>query len=279
MNEVYVTIDVEDWFQVENLRPAFPRETWDRQEWRVHRNVERLLELLADHRARATFFVLGSVADAFPDLVRRIADEGHEVASHGYNHQLLYSMNQQELREDLTRSKKLLEDLTGREVTGYRAPSFSISDGIIEHIRAAGYRYDSSYNDFGSHGRYGSIDMERWELICQGVWRCNGTPFYEIPIQNLKFMGLNIPWGGGGYFRMLPWRLFKKGIENITAHKPYIFYFHPWEIDPDQPVIKELPAGSRFKHYVNLSKSEARFKELLKTFEPMKVLSQLVEER
>lgn len=279
MHPVCVTIDVEDWFQVENLRPAFPRSVWDRQEWRVQRNVDRLLEILDEAGARATFFILGSVAEAFPGMARRIGEEGHEVASHGYHHQLLYTMRTSELKADLERSRKLLEDMTGREVRGYRAPSFSINDEIITHIREAGYGWDSSYNDFANHERYGSIALEKWSRERPGVYRRDGTAFREIPIRNLKTMGMNIPWGGGGYFRMIPWALFRAGIQNITAEDPYIFYIHPWEIDPGQPRTDRVPLGARIKHYTNLSKTEDRFRKLLEAFRPRHTLSQLVDER
>jgi polysaccharide deacetylase family protein (PEP-CTERM system associated) len=169
MNSVYLTIDVEDWFQVENLRPAFPISVWDKQEWHVEANTERLLQILEDNNSTATFFVLGIVAEKFPSLVCKIKQAGHEIASHGYSHRLLYDLSEDELFEELDSSKKILEDITGQKVNGFRAPSFSITEQAIDLMSDTGYKYDSSYNDFGSHDRYGQLELENWNLLNQGI--------------------------------------------------------------------------------------------------------------
>ncbi|NGP75951.1 DUF3473 domain-containing protein [Balneolaceae bacterium YR4-1] len=276
MHDVYITIDVEDWFQVENLRPSFPLSTWDKQEWRVEANVNLLLEMLDRHACRTTFFVLGQVAERFPHIVKNIVNNGHELASHGYNHVLLYEMDSEAITTDLKRSKAILEDISGKEVFGYRAPSFSVNDENIEIIRSAGYRYDSSYNDFGGHDRYGTLELAQWTKKRAGVYEHPDDNFFEIPIQNLRMFGSVIPWGGGGYFRMIPWPFFKRGIAHIIEQSPYIFYLHPWEIDPGQPRVSGLSFTSRLRHYTNLSKVEGRLGKLMEAFSPSQTMSDLV---
>lgn len=275
MGDFYFSIDVEDWFQVENLRPAFPMSIWDQQEWHVEANVERLLQILSDHDSIATFFILGGVAEKFPDLVKKINKSGHEVASHGHSHKLLYDLTDDELYQDLDYSKKLLEDIIGEEVAGFRAPSFSISDDIVKVLSKVGYKYDSSFNDFGSHDRYGYLSLGDWQKKSPGVYKNDELDFIEIPIQNLELLKLNIPWGGGGYFRMIPWWIFKRGIKKISSETPYIFYMHPWEIDTKQPYISELSMGAKFRHYTNISKVEDRLDKLLSNFHPGKTMRQL----
>jgi polysaccharide deacetylase family protein (PEP-CTERM system associated) len=266
MESVYLTIDVEDWFQVENLRPAFPISTWDSQTWRLEANVDRLLNILDNNDCLATFFVLGFVAERFPDLVNKIADQGHEIASHGYNHALLYELPDEEVVEDLSSSRKLLEDIIGNQVHGYRAPSFSISNRTLELVKCAGYQYDSSYNNFGSHGRYGQLSLSEWEETEPGVYRHYDSAFYEIPIQNLNWHGFTIPWGGGGYFRFIPLDLFMKGISKILETKPYIFYLHPWEIDEKQPEVQNISIFNKLRHYYNISETANRFQKLVKKY-------------
>jgi polysaccharide deacetylase family protein (PEP-CTERM system associated) len=268
-----LSVDVEDWFQVENLRSAIPRETWGERELRVERNVDRMLELMEDAGGvRATWFVLGWVADRCPAVVRRIAAAGHEIASHGYDHELLTGLTPQAFRTDLERSRAVLEDLAGARVRGYRAPSFSITQWAIPVLQESGFLYDSSVFAATGHERYGRI---------AGVEARDGVVevspgFYEISVSCLTIGSLGLPWGGGGYFRLLPYVLFRRGLRQVLKRRPYVFYIHPWEIDPGQPRVSGLRATSRFRHYVGLARCEARFAALLRDVR-WSTMSELVE--
>jgi polysaccharide deacetylase family protein (PEP-CTERM system associated) len=259
-----MSIDVEDWFQVENLRPAIPRESWREREFRAERNTDRLLELLDRAEARATCFVLGWVADRCPELVRRIAAAGHEIASHGYGHDLVYELSPADFREDVHRCKAILEDLTGTQVKGYRAPSFSITDWAIPILMELGFSYDSSVFPTIAHDRYG-----RLAGVGGGQQVVELEPgFHEVCISCLRLGSRGLPWGGGGYFRLLPYRLFRRGVSRILrAGQPYVFYVHPWEVDPDQPRVDGLPRVDRFRHYVGLARTERRLESLLHDFD------------
>jgi polysaccharide deacetylase family protein (PEP-CTERM system associated) len=259
-----MSIDVEDWFQVENLKSVVARNTWDERELRVERNTDCMLELMAEHGVTCTCFVLGWVADKSPDLVRRIADAGHEIASHGYGHDLIYSLSHDEFRADLVRSKRLLEDLTGRPVTGYRAPSFSITDWSIDILQEEGFTYDSSAFPTVAHDRYGKLTgMEAGAPIVE-----LRPGFTEVCVSCLQMGRRGLPWGGGGYFRIIPYGIFRRGIRKILASGlPYVFYIHPWEVDADQPRMTGLKASHKFRHYVNLGKGKSRFAQLLQDFE------------
>jgi polysaccharide deacetylase family protein (PEP-CTERM system associated) len=257
-----LTVDVEDWFHVENLRPAVPRETWATRQPRVERNVDRMLELMADvGGVRATFFVLGWVAERCPAVVRRIATAGHEIASHGYGHELLPTLTPAAFREDVGRSKALLEDLTAAPVRGYRAPNFSITEWAIPILEELGFAYDSSVFATVAHDRYGRLDGVRPGDAVMEL----SEGFYEISVSCLKIGSVGVPWGGGGYFRLLPYPLFRRGMAHIRSRQvPYVFYIHPWELDPDQPRVKGIPLTYRFRHYVGLGHCEARFAALLR---------------
>jgi len=277
---ILLTVDVEDWFQVENLRPWFPPKTWNLQQTRVEQNTSNLLDLLDSIKLsnptnptnptnstnpKATFFILGWIAERFPGLVREIQNRGHEVASHGYNHLMCNHLDTRDLQQDLVQSKKTIEDIIGAEVRGYRAPNFSISDSALELIRSCGYRYDSSYNDFSKHGRYGTLTAKRENKTDSVI--SIGDDFNEIPISNLTMGKQIIPWGGGGYFRFLPPSVFKAGIRRILRKsKTYMFYMHPWEIDPGQPRIQEAKGLAGWRHYLNLNKTQARLSNLIATF-------------
>ena len=385
---ILLTVDVEDWFQVENLRPCCPVSSWSSHELRVERNTHRLLDLLdsikmkktvdsrqktvgriqktedgiqnassnspqspgsellgfntkssesclpavclagkscltspsppqaqrssseaifhPSRRIRATFFVLGWIAERLPNLVREIHARGHEVASHGYGHELCSQSSIDDLKEDLAKSKKLLEDIIGERVYGYRAPSFSISDEILKLIEEAGYEYDSSYNSFGMHGRYGKISLNGNRssgiaILLNQKSTIENRKFYELPISNLSFRkpfsytcpvkffkkdseadlteelsalsseqnrdSFVLPWGGGAYFRLIPAPLFRIGVREILRQQQaYLFYMHPWEVDPEQPRPAGTTAFSRFKHYTNLSKTEGKLRSLLRKF-------------
>jgi polysaccharide deacetylase family protein (PEP-CTERM system associated) len=258
-----LTIDVEDYFQVSALAPHFPRNTWDAVPCRVERNVDRILTLLDGHGAHATFFTLGWVAERYPLLVRRIVGGGHEVASHGYAHERASALSHKAFTADITLAKAVLEDITGQPVAGYRAPSFSIGKSNLwahDCIAEAGYSYSSSVYPV-KHDHYGIPDAPRFP------WRlANGL--IEIPVTTMRLLGRNWPAGGGGYFRLLPYALSRWQIERVNRddRRPAIFYFHPWEIDPGQPRVAEATAKTRFRHYINLDRTEARLGRLLTDF-------------
>ena len=257
------TCDVEDYFQVSALAPHFPRDQWDSVPCRIERNVDRVLELLDGHGARGTFFTLGWIAERFPGLVRRIAHAGHEVASHGYGHQRASDLTPAAFSADIRLAKAILEDITGQGITGYRAPSFSIGKANLwahDCIAEAGYRYSSSVYPV-KHDHYGIPDAPRF------AWRLpNGL--VEVPITTLNMLGRNWPAGGGGFFRLLPYAVSRWQIARVNADdkRAAIFYFHPWEIDPDQPRVTDATAKTQFRHYINLKRTAARLDRLLSDF-------------
>ena len=358
-----LTIDVEDWFQVENFKQYIPFSSWESYKLRVEKNTHRLLDLLdsvsfqpsavgsqpsdnlnqteshssqfnidngqqsTDQRQKktsyqpaaksyelgcqgnpkATFFVLGWLAERLPNLVREIHSRGHEVASHGYYHNLCNKQSNEDLKTDLCDSKTLLEDIIGNQVYGYRAPSFAINNDILKIIEECGYLYDSSYNSFAMHGRYGQISVSQngqkgiaiqisktftplngFSQYLTGAEPRTQNPeprtFYELPISNLHFRtpfsymlsaisseqnrgGFVLPWGGGGYFRLIPFPIFRLGVQSILKKEnAYLFYFHPWEIDPDQPRVYEASRSYKFRHYVNLRKSHSKLLKLIENF-------------
>jgi polysaccharide deacetylase family protein (PEP-CTERM system associated) len=258
-----MSIDLEDWFQVENLRPAFPPSAWDSCELRVEANVERMLGILAEQDVRATWFVLGWVARRRPALIRRIADAGHEIASHGDGHELVTQLTPASFRIDAAQSKKLLEDLVGRPVLGYRAPCFSITDWAIDALVDLGYGYDASVFPVTGHDRYGRLEaVDGYRPIVMAR-----PGFYEVCTGVLPLGNRLLPWGGGGWFRLLPYPLFRAGLARIHAMgRPYVFYLHPWELDPGQPRADGLPLMRRWRHYQNLDRTETRWRHLLASF-------------
>jgi polysaccharide deacetylase family protein (PEP-CTERM system associated) len=265
-----LSIDVEDWFHTDCLKGVIAREAWERCELRVERNTMRLMEILDARKARATFFVLGWVAEKCPDLVRTIAAAGHEVASHGYGHEHVYSLRPSEFRSDVLRSKRYLEDLTGTAVRGYRAPCFSITEWAIPILQDAGFDYDSSVVPTVAHDRYGQLNgMHAGRPI---VSLREG--FYEAGISCIR-VGVGkrgIPWGGGGYFRLVPYALWLAGVHAILrSGTPYIFYIHPWEIDPGQPRAAGIDLANGFRQRVNLHRCEERFASLVGAFEWMPI--------
>jgi polysaccharide deacetylase family protein (PEP-CTERM system associated) len=260
-----MTVDVEDYFQVSAFDAVVPRSRWDQLESRVSANTDRLLALFAAYDLTATFFVLGWIADRFPEIVARIASRGHEIASHGYGHELIYTQTPAAFREDVRRAKALLEDASGRAVDGYRAPSFSITkqslwalDVLIEE----GYRYDASIFPI-RHDRYGIPSSPRHPYV---VVRESGS-LVECPGSTARVGPLNLPIAGGGYFRLLPYAWTRWGIARLNRHegRPAIFYVHPWEVDPGQPRL-QAPWLSRFRHYRHLDETETRLRRLLQDF-------------
>jgi polysaccharide deacetylase family protein (PEP-CTERM system associated) len=259
-----LTVDVEDYFQVEALAECFPRALWDVVPRRVEANVDRLLDLFAAASARATFFTLGWIAERHPGMVRRIADCGHELASHGYDHRRADRQSPAELREDVRRSKRLIEDIAGVAVGGYRAPTFSIGPGNYWSYRileSEGYRYSSSLYPI-RHDLYGTPDAPRQPF------RPGDGAIWEMPLSTRRVWGHNWPCAGGGYFRLLPYRLSRASLRAVNGGegRPCIFYLHPWEIDADQPRLRQLSPRSRFRHYVNLAAMPHRLTRLLQDF-------------
>lgn len=258
------TVDVEDWFHVENLKRVIARDSWDRLELRVERNVERILELMAEHGAHGTWFILGWVAERLPALVRSIGAAGHEIGSHGFGHELVDTLTTEQFRADVRRSKTLLEDILGVEVIGYRAPCFSITDWSIDVLREVGFRYDSSAFPIIAHDRYGKLR----DVSASGSPITEIRPsFHEVCVSSLPLCGYGLPWGGGGYFRLLPYRLFRAGVRRLlVSGRPYVFYIHPWEFDPQQPRVAGLRRDHAFRQYLNLDRVEARVAALLVDF-------------
>jgi polysaccharide deacetylase family protein (PEP-CTERM system associated) len=319
-----LTIDLEDYFQVHAFSKVIRYEDWDKFESRIERNTDLILKILnsvsgpilakpqhhsnsalndssfithnsefkTHHSQKGTFFVLGWIAERYPDLVRRIQKEGHEIACHGYGHQLIYNQSRDEFRQDVKRAKSILEEITGSEVMGYRAPSYSItgnSKWAFEILVEEGFKYDSSIFPI-RHDFYGMPEAPRFPFVIFlngnsnvefSVMNCKVNTFQnsKLKIQNSKFLmefpistmmlfGQNIPVSGGGYFRLFPYPIIEKGLKSINEKegKPFIFYLHPWEIDPQQPRINGLSSRSKFRHYVNLGKTVRKFRKLLKDF-------------
>ena len=259
-----LSIDVEEWFHSENVKSVVPRDSWDSRESRVARNTERMLDILEERGARATFFILGWVAERFPQLVGRIATAGHEIASHGYDHELVYNMTPEAFSADVDRARKLIEDLSGQAVRGYRAPCFSITDWAVDVLQQAGYAYDSSMVPALAHDRYGRLEaVDGRQPIIE-----LREGFHEVGISCLQLGRWGLPWGGGGYFRLVPYALWLRGAAAIRrSGKPYIFYIHPWEIDPGQPSPGGMSAVNRFRQTVGLGRGEARFAAIARDFE------------
>lgn len=272
-SSVLITVDVEDWFQVENFKPWIPFENWDKYELRVEKNVNLLLDLfdsldksrVSGLQVKATFFILGWLAERLPHMVREIHHRGHEVASHGCFHQLPNRLDPDALFHDLRDSKTLLEDIIGDDVVGYRAPSFAIDETVLAAVEKSGYRYDSSYNSFALHGRYGRVDLSKGKK--RGIAISLSRNFWLLPVSNLNLGRFVFPWSGGGYFRLLPFFLFKQGINKIIkADLAYVIYLHPWEIDPGQPKVQEAYPMYRFRHYINLKRTFRRLESLIQDF-------------
>jgi polysaccharide deacetylase family protein (PEP-CTERM system associated) len=312
-----LTIDVEDYFQVHAFSHIVAPEKWETFESRVECNTRRILDLLASPlnprtKVTATFFCLGWVAERYPHLIKEIQDQGHEIACHGYAHQLIYRQSKKEFKEDIHKAKSILEDITGHGVIGYRAPSYSItqeSKWVFEVLAEEGFKYDSSIFPI-QHDFYGMPDAPRFPFLVSlngtGIPEFKSleytqtlefktlnfeyktpnpeprTPNFiiEFPLSTIRIGHFNLPLSGGGYFRLLPYFLVKRGLKSINQveGQPFIFYLHPWEVDPAQPRIKAAGLKSRFRHYLNLNKTEGRLKQLLMDFDfsPLKDLFRIL---
>jgi polysaccharide deacetylase family protein (PEP-CTERM system associated) len=259
-----MSVDVEDYFQVSAFERHVDRTDWDSLPCRVERNTDRILQLFDDHGVQATFFTLGWVAERYPGLLRRMVEGGHEVASHGYSHVRVTNQSPDEFRADVVRTKALLEDVTGREVQGYRAASYSIGASnlwALDVLAETGHRYSSSIYPI-RHDLYGMPEAPRF------AFQANGGPMLEVPVTTVELFRRNYPCGGGGYFRLLPYALSRWAMRRVNERdgQSCVFYFHPWELDPDQPRQPGLGFKTRFRHYLNLRRMEQRLARLLRDF-------------
>ncbi|MBT1064827.1 DUF3473 domain-containing protein [Bowmanella sp. Y26] len=258
-----MTVDVEDFFHVSAFDKIIKPSDWDDYQPRVDGNTRRLLDVFARHGVKSTFFVLGWVAERYPELIKEIHAQGHEIASHGYSHRRAYEQTPDEFKMDVLRSRDHLQDLLGEKIAGYRAPSFSIgysNEWAFEILAELGFGYSSSTYPV-KHDLYGTPDWPRFAYLRK-------ENIIEIPIPTLKVMGKQVPIGGGGYFRLYPYGLTRKLVQKYLdkERQPYSFYFHPWEIDAEQPRLKNASAKSRFRHYVNLKHTESKLEKLLEDF-------------
>ncbi len=261
-----MTIDVEDYFQVSAFAKHISRADWPALPCRIERNIDIILSLLDEHKVQATFFTLGWIAERYPGMVRQIADNGHELASHGYHHLRANEQTMDEFRKDVGNSKSLLEDIAGKKVRGYRAPSFSINEKnlwALDVLFEEGYEYSSSIYPI-KHDHYGMPDAPRFGFRPSG-----SDGILEIPATTVSLFGRNLPAAGGGYFRLMPYQFSRWLMNRVNAKdgESCIFYFHPWEIDPGQPRQQGIGLKTRFRHYLNLSQMEAKITSLLSDFQ------------
>lgn len=259
-----LTVDVEEYFQVAAFERTIPRQDWDTRESRVEFNTGRVLDLFGTRGVRATFFVLGWIAERHPALVKRIVGEGHELASHGYDHTRVHQFTPAQFRADVTQTKRILEDIGGVAVRGYRAPSYSIDARnlwALDVLLETGHEYSSSIYPI-AHDLYGMPDAPRFPF------RVRPGAIVEVPVTTVRWGERNYPCGGGGYFRLLPYVAFRRMLRrvNATDRQPGLFYFHPWEVDPAQPRVTGAPLKSRFRHYLNLDSMHGRLERLLADF-------------
>jgi polysaccharide deacetylase family protein (PEP-CTERM system associated) len=259
-----MTVDVEDYFQVSAFEKYIRRDSWDSLPHRVEQNIDLILSLFNDHKIRATFFTLGWIAERHPQMMRRIADAGHEIASHGYEHVRVTNQDRAAFRKDVVGTRHMLEDISGRVVTGYRAASFSINaenHWAHEELELAGYKYSSSIYPI-HHDLYGIPGAGRFP------YRTGSGALLEVPISTLEWRGTRFPCGGGGYFRLFPYAVSRYMISRLNSQEkqPSIFYFHPWELDPDQPRIGNVDLKTRFRHYNNLRHMQTKLSRLLEEF-------------
>ncbi|MBN4079046.1 DUF3473 domain-containing protein [Beggiatoa alba] len=260
-----MTVDVEDYFQVSAFEKTIDRAQWDSIPCRIEGNMDRILNLFSEKKIKATFFTLGWIAERYPNLVRRIVSEGHELASHGFTHTRVTQQSPKVFRADIEKTKKLLEDISGVEVKGYRAPSYSIGASnlwALDELYEAGYLYSSSIYPV-KHDLYGMPEASRFSFRPRG-----DQGILEIPITTIRLGNKNIPCGGGGFFRLYPYVVSRWALRRVNEKEsqPGMFYFHPWEIDPDQPRQPDISLKTRFRHYFNLGRMEQRLVALLRDF-------------
>jgi len=256
---ILFTVDIEDWFTDGR---QIQIDSWDNYELTLEAKVHALLALLSKHNAKATFFVLGWIARKKPSLIQEIYACGHEIASHSYSHELVYTLSKEKFKNDTRKSKQLLEDIVGAEVTGYRAPCFSITPWALDILQNEGYAYDSSIVPATFHDLYSKL-YKKVEQPCFEI----GQGFWEISLPALSAGSINIPWGGGGYFRLYPYRLFQYGVRKVVASKgAYTFYIHPYDLDPNQPRRTDYSLLNRLRRYYGLSLAQDKLDKLLGQF-------------
>ncbi len=272
-----LSVDVEDWFQVGAFETVIDRGDWEQLDRRVEANSDAVLALFAETGVKATFFTLGWVADRHPALIRRIVEQGHEIASHGVDHARVFTMTPKQFADDLARARKSLEDSSGQAVTGYRAPSFSIdkrTPWAHEALAEAGYAYSSSVAPV-KHDHYGWPEAPRFAFK-----PVSGSDLIELPVTTAKFAGRTLAAGGGGFFRLLPYQFSKWAVRQVNSEKrPAIIYFHPWEVDPGQPRVANAPLRSKLRHYPNLDVMANKLRRLISDFEWGRVDEILAQER
>jgi polysaccharide deacetylase family protein (PEP-CTERM system associated) len=263
------SFDIEDWFHAENIRPSLGTPDWSALEGRVERNTHDVLDILGDVDAKSTFFVLGWVARRYPALVRRIVDEGHELASHTDLHKQLWSLSRHDVAKELKRSRESLEDVAGTRVLGVRAPNFSISDEVLDAMAEAGYWYDSSFFSLRAHGRYGrlSSEVDPDEAVVEVR-----PSLLELPMSRVRVGRVVLPWSGGAYFRLIPYRLFRSGVERrLSRESWFMFYFHPWELDEGEAAPPNLPYARRVRSYAGRRRMRTDLRRLLAEFGSQRV--------
>lgn len=256
-----ISLDVEEWFQVENFKRVINKSDWQGYKSSVMENTRNTLLLFKKYDVRATFFILGWIAERLPELVTEIVTSGHEIASHGYGHDLISNLENSEIYNDISKSKNIIEKISNIKVLGYRAPSFSISDQLIEILGDLGFKYDSSYNPFSLNDRYGTLNTPMRNA--KDIYRLYND-LYEIPVSSLKLLKREIPISGGAYFRIIPFTIFSRMVKSkLQKEDLYTFYLHPWEIEPGQPRIRNIPFNYRFRHYTGLSRTKGKFEKLI----------------
>lgn len=280
-NLCLLSLDVEDWFHLVGAgldyqfkKPDGGIASWETRTCRVDQNTRWILDLLDEYGVKATFFILGWIAERFPKLVLEIHNRGHEVASHSYWHRIVYTLEPEEFRQDLRRSVDVLQDITGQKVHGFRASTASITDWAIDIIAEEGLTYDSSLFPVTYHDVYGRLTGTQIDLpierLSNGLW--------EVKLSSLKFLGKHIPWSGGGYFRLVPYPLFKWGVTKILrCQGVFQFFIHPWELDNDSPVLQELKPVYKFRRYIFIHKTRPRFRRLINDFTFLPVLQGLTQ--
>jgi len=261
----YLTIDVEDYFQVAAFEKKITPDEWPQYQSRVNNNTRKILDILDKRHTKATFFIVGWIAEKHPELVREISRRGHEIGCHSYRHQRITALSKDAFRDDTKRSKDILESIIGRKVLGYRAPSYTITKRTLwalDILVELGFEYDSSIFPI-YHDTYGIPDAPRFS------YKHDGLDLIEYPISTALILGRKVPVSGGGYFRLFPYWFTKRALQSINTQEkqPFVFYIHPWEIDPDQPRIENISLKSRFRHYNNLSRTNDRFDKLLTDFQ------------
>jgi len=260
----YLTVDVEDYFQVSAFEDIISSSQWAAMEQRVERNTDNVLQIFDDYSVKATFFIVGWIAEKFPGTVKKIQSEGHDIACHSYWHRKVYDLTPSEFKEDTIKAKETLEDITGQQIKGYRAPSYSITASslwALDILEELGFSYDSSIFPI-THDTYGIPGSPRFK------YQHSGKRLIEYPISTIRLLGRNLPASGGGYFRLFPYAVSRLLFRTVNQREkqPFMFYFHPWEIDPDQPKMKSARLTSKFRHYNNLHNTSKRLEKMLSDF-------------